>query len=65
MGGRAVAEARTGLVGPMNVISRPSSAERAVRRSPSFGFSEAWPQPTITASTFCEMQRSTISCTFA
>ena len=51
--------------GPMNVISRPSSAERCWSRSPSFGFSEACPQPTITASTFWLMHRSTMSCTLA
>jgi len=55
----------TSLCGPTKVISRPSSAERCLSRSPSFGFSEAWPQPTMTASTFCEMQRSTMSWTLA
>ena len=55
----------TGEVGPMNVISLPSCRDFSMSISPSFGFSDAWPQPTITASTFCEMQRSTISCMLA
>jgi len=49
----------TGDCGPTKVMSRPSSAFFAESRSPSLGFSEAWPQPT----TPCEMQRSTMSCT--
>jgi len=44
----------TGEVGPMNVISLPSCRDFSMSISPSFGFSDAWPQPTITASTFCE-----------
>ena len=55
----------TGEVGPMKVKVRPSASIRSLSMSPSLGFSEACPQPTMTASTFWETHRSTMSCTLA